>query len=88
MKIYDYAARGRPIVATRFAARLEQEGPPHTIVSDDAHAMAAAILASLQEPPAWSQDRRNWAEQQRWSARWGAWSAAIFGAAQQPPARA
>ncbi len=79
MKLYDYAARGRPILSTRFAARLEQEGPPHLMVAQDARELADAILASRSEPPAWRQERRRWAEHQRWESRWGAWSAAVFG---------
>jgi len=80
MKLYDYAARGRPILTTRFATRLEQEGPPHLIVAEDAREMADAILESRSEPPEWREERRRWAEQQRWASRWPAWSAAVFGA--------
>ncbi len=79
MKLYDYAARGRPIISTRFAARLEQDGPPHLIVAGDAREMADAILASRSEPPQWREQRRRWAEGQRWASRWPAWSAAVFG---------
>jgi hypothetical protein len=79
MKLYDYAARGRPIVTTPFSPRLEQEGPPHLGVCENAPEMADAILASRSEPQAWVQERRRWAEEQRCSSRWEAWSAAVFG---------
>ena len=79
MKLYDYAARGRPIVTTPFSPRLEQAGGPHLRVCENAPEMADAILASRSEPRAWVQERRRWAEEQRWSSRWEAWSAAVFG---------
>ncbi len=79
MKLYDYAARGRPIVTTRFSAELEEQGLPHLRVVDNPREMAEAILASLSEPSSWADDRRRWAEQQRWESRWPVWSAAIFG---------
>ena len=79
MKLYDYAARGRPVVTTRFANDLEMNGPPHLRIADDARAMAEAVVASVREPAAMGSARRRWAEGQRWSARWPAWSAAAFG---------
>jgi glycosyltransferase involved in cell wall biosynthesis len=81
MKLYDYAARGRPIVTTRFADDLETSGPPHMRIADDARSMAKAVIASAGEPPAMGDERRLWAEKQRWSARWPAWTAAAFGGA-------
>ena len=79
MKLYDYAARGRPIVTTRFAEDLESNGPPHLRIADDMRSMAAAVIESVGEPPTMADERRNWAEEQRWSSRWPAWSAAAFG---------
>ncbi len=81
MKLYDYAARGLPIVSTRFSAQLGDEAPPHTYIADDVGEMAEAVLASRSEPPSWREDRRAWAEGQRWESRWAAWSAAVFGLA-------
>lgn len=80
MKLYDYAARGRPIVTTRFSRTLQEDGPPHIRVADNAGDMAAAIVASQGEPDGWIEDRRRWADQQRWVSRWPAWSASLFGA--------
>jgi glycosyltransferase involved in cell wall biosynthesis len=79
MKLYDYAARGRPIVTTRFSERLEQDGPPHLHIAEDARAMARAIVASAKEPAVMAEERRSWARAQRWESRWPAWSAAAFG---------
>jgi len=81
MKIYDYAARGRPIVATRFSRQMEREGPPHVSFVEGAQGMAQAVQASSAEPASWSQERRRWAEEQRWSSRWEAWARAVFGEA-------
>lgn len=85
MKLYDYAARGRPIVTTRFSERLEEEGPPNLLVADDADSMVAAILGACHEPASRVAERRRWAEAQRWESRWPAWSTAIFGPAGAPP---
>jgi glycosyltransferase involved in cell wall biosynthesis len=80
MKLYDYAARGRPIVTTRFSPQLDESGPPHLRVVDDAREMAEGILASREEEASWPGDRRRWAEEQRWISRWADWGAAVFGA--------
>lgn len=80
MKLYDYAARGRPIVATPFAGQLSEQGPPHMLVAGEASELAAAVLASREEPDAYARQRRRWAERQRWAERWDAWAGAIFGA--------
>jgi glycosyltransferase involved in cell wall biosynthesis len=79
MKLYDYAARGRPIVTRRFSAAPEEEGPPHIRVVDNAREMAAAILASRHEADSLAEDRHLWARDNRWAARWPSWSSAVFG---------
>jgi hypothetical protein len=81
MKLYDYAARGRPIVSTRFSADLELDGPPHLRLGSDDASLADAVLGAREEPPARADDRRRWAEERRWTARWPAWSRAVFGTA-------
>ena len=78
MKLYDYAARGRPTVASRFSAELGN-GLPHLRVVDTPREMADAILASCAEPESFAEDRRRWAQEQRWMSRWPAWSAAASG---------
>lgn len=78
MKLYDYAARGRPIVSTRFSADLERDGPPHLSLGSTAEEIARAVLAAEQEPSGWAGQRREWAESRRWEARWPQWSSAIF----------
>src|SRR5581483_8854826 len=79
MKLYDYAARGRPIVSTRFSNTLDAEAPPHLHLADTPDEVLAALRASLDEPPAYATDRRRWAEGHSWDARWAAWSRALFG---------
>jgi hypothetical protein len=85
MKLYDYAARGRPIVSTRISADIERIGPPNTKLVNTAAEMAAAVLASQHEPASWALERRRWAEQRRWSTRWPAWSRAVFGSSEATP---
>jgi hypothetical protein len=79
MKLYDYAARGRPIIATRFGNTTSADAPPHLRLADTAQEVVAALERSRSEPPGWVHDRRRWAEAQRWQNRWPAWSAAAFG---------
>jgi glycosyltransferase involved in cell wall biosynthesis len=83
MKLYDYAARGRPIVTTRFDPSLDAAGPPHVRPADTAQEMVQAIRDAVAEPEGRRRERRAWAEAQRWAERWPAWSSAAFGA---PPA--
>jgi glycosyltransferase involved in cell wall biosynthesis len=78
MKLYDYAARGRPIVASCWDNRLEAAGPPHLLVADGPEAFAAAVLSADAQPPAYADDRRRWAAANTWSARWPTWRAAIL----------
>ena len=80
MKLYDYAARGRPIVATPFDAALPVGDPPRVRVAATPEAMAAAVVEAAAEGDERRRERRAWAEGQRWDERWAAWSGAVFGA--------
>jgi glycosyltransferase involved in cell wall biosynthesis len=79
MKLYDYAARGRPIVSTDWNPRMAETGPPHTLVAAAPEAFAAAVRSAAEEPAAHAQARRAWGAEQTWDARWPAWSAAVLG---------
>jgi glycosyltransferase involved in cell wall biosynthesis len=79
MKLYDYAARGRPIVSTPWEDALAYGGPPHLALGSSADELAAAIIAAASEPPEFAAGRRRWASEHTWRARWPAWSAAVFG---------
>ena len=61
MKLYDYAARGRPIVSTRWCDTLISDGPPHLALAESAEDFAAAILAAAIEPTTFAAQRRRWA---------------------------
>jgi glycosyltransferase involved in cell wall biosynthesis len=77
MKLYDYAARGRPIVATAGAADLgDAVGVRHAAGPD---ALARAIIDAATEPASARASRRAWTADQRWSVRWPDWSAAVLG---------
>jgi glycosyltransferase involved in cell wall biosynthesis len=80
MKLYDYAARGRPIVSTRWADDLGIAGPPGLVLADSAADFAAAVARAGREAPGIARLRREWAESHRWTARWDAWARAVFGA--------
>src|SRR5206468_11618917 len=52
MKLYDYPARGRPIVATRWADGLDVTGPPGMFLAASASEFTAAVNGAEQEDPA------------------------------------
>lgn len=78
MKLYDYAARGRPIVSTRWAPGLAAGGPPYLTLADG-DAFAAAVAAAASEPAGRAREQRAWAEEQSWERRWPAWEQAVLG---------
>lgn len=79
MKFYDYAARGRPVVSTRWTDSLANLGPPHLYLADNPNEFAAAVRQAAAEPFENARERRTWAEQNTWDGRWGAWANAVFG---------
>jgi glycosyltransferase involved in cell wall biosynthesis len=81
MKIYDYAARGRPIVVTD--RRLAFDDAVGVRCARTPNALARAVIEAAQEPAGRRQARRAWAATQRWSTRWPAWSAAVLGPGQR-----
>jgi len=80
MKLYDYAARARPVAVTTASLDGAAQTPPHVLAADSADELADVILAAAAEPEGHAGERRRWAEQQTWSARWATWSDALFGA--------
>jgi hypothetical protein len=79
MKLYDYAARGRPVVCT--SGGLPAIRPPHLYVGETAEQLAASAEAARQERDGRASDRHAWAATNSWSARWPAWWAAVSGRA-------
>jgi glycosyltransferase involved in cell wall biosynthesis len=80
MKLYDYAARGRPIVSTLWADDLRETAPPGTCFADTAQQFAATVARATDDDPGYAAARRTWAEAQSWAFRWDAWAQAVFGA--------
>ncbi len=78
MKLFDYAARGRPIVASRFQEGLGDSGPPGLVLADGATEFAVAVARAGAEPDLASA-RRRWAAEQTWQTRWPRWRRALFG---------
>jgi hypothetical protein len=79
MKIYDYAARGRPTVATCASADGISQVPPHLRLGVDAEELAQHVRDAQEEPAGWAQERAQWAATQSWESRWPQWSSALFG---------
>jgi glycosyltransferase involved in cell wall biosynthesis len=88
LKLYDYAARGRPIVATDGAMAGVTELPPRLRSASSEEELAQAAQESVGEPPEWASERSSWAAAQVWERRWPAWSEALFGKSAPPPAAA
>lgn len=79
MKLYDYAARGRPIVSTRWAPRLAETGPPHLYLASTGAEFASTLLEARAEPAEYALERRAWAAERSWEVRWPAWRRAVLG---------
>jgi glycosyltransferase involved in cell wall biosynthesis len=77
MKLYDVAARGRPIVLTQQATAPPREAA--ALTAHTAEEFTTAVLAAYAEPSGAAAGRRAWAAANRWDARWRAWSAAVLG---------
>jgi len=77
MKLYDYAARGLPIVSTRWSERLADDGPPGLALADGAKAFAAAVAAATGGDRD-AETAVRWAAERTWDRRWDAWSAAAL----------
>ena len=81
MKVFDYCARGVPVVAT--AGHLEDSGdlPPRTWLASGPREMAEAMVAAAEEPAGWAHERIAWAAARTWSRRTDDWLAAVLGSA-------
>jgi glycosyltransferase involved in cell wall biosynthesis len=79
MKFYDYAARGRPMVSTRWFSEAAIERPPHLLLADTAQEMVEAITRGAEQSAVEREDSRAWAASRTWTHRWPLWSAAVFG---------
>lgn len=79
MKLYDYYARGRPVVSSIPAPpSTVADPPPHYLFARDVDGFIDALEVAHEEPPQHALDRRRWAERQTWSARWPSWSRCLF----------
>jgi hypothetical protein len=79
MKFYDYAARGRPIVSTRWFDPSSADGPPHLRLAGTACEFAEAVIAAAGQGDQAAEDRRSWAAERTWRRRWPQWAEAVFG---------
>ena len=79
MKLYDYAARGRPIVSTSWGSPRREDRPPGLRLADTGEGFAEAVPGAADEAPDAARKLRRWAEARSWDARWPAWAGAVFG---------
>jgi glycosyltransferase involved in cell wall biosynthesis len=79
MKLYDYAARGTPIVTTSWSDRLVVDGPPGLLLADDPQSFAQAVTSAAADGQEVRSARRSWAAERTWDKRWLQWSASAFG---------
>jgi hypothetical protein len=78
MKLYDYAARGRPIVSTSWVGDVDP-APPAMYFADAPEQFVDAVMRAMAEDaPGNAELRRAWAEENRWTLRWDAWAEAVF----------
>ena len=81
MKFLDYAARGCPVVSTRWERDIDRQAPPGVWFADTAEDYAAAVRRAAAVDPATVQAAMRWARRQTWEHRWPLWSDAVFGSA-------
>ena len=76
MKLYDYAARARPIVSTPLG--IAGDLPPGLIEADGPADFSEAIVRAAQIPLA-AGPSRDWARRHTWAQRIGPWLDAVLG---------
>jgi glycosyltransferase involved in cell wall biosynthesis len=81
MKIYDYAARDRPIVASAGVVDAELGPVPGLVEAVDAPSFADAVGAALVAAAALPGAARGFAEANDWESRWPAWRDILLGPA-------
>jgi glycosyltransferase involved in cell wall biosynthesis len=79
MKLYDGAARGRPVVVSPGVSSGATEPPPGTYIARGSDEWAAAVLAADGESSEVALARVAWARSNTWEQRWTAWAAGVFG---------
>ncbi|WP_161952693.1 glycosyltransferase [Actinoplanes sp. TFC3] len=80
MKFLDYAARGCPVVSTRWEADLDRQAPPGVWFADAASAFAEAVCEADDIDAVTTESAIAWARAQTWDQRWPLWAGAVFGA--------
>lgn len=78
MKFMDYAARGCPVVSTRWEDDLERQAPPGVWFADTADEFTGAVRDADRNDAGTSRLALAWAEEQTWERRWPLWAGAVF----------
>lgn len=79
MKFGDYAARGRPIVSTRWQPDLAACAPPGTWFASTVDEFAAAVTTAGLADTATLAANVAWARLRTWDHQWPKWASAAFG---------
>jgi hypothetical protein len=80
MKLYDYAARARPIVATRGGLGAHELVAGAGVFEVDSAMDFATTIAGLSSSVDGAADgRRGWLDDHSWSGQWKRWSEVVFG---------
>ncbi|WP_198028942.1 glycosyltransferase [Actinoplanes sp. N902-109] len=80
MKFLDYAARGCPVVSTRWEAEIDRQAPPGVWFADTPRTFAEAVHLADAIDPGTAGSAISWARAQTWEQRWPLWAGAVFGA--------
>ena len=81
MKLYDFAARARAVVATERVTESVGRHASALLVATDPETFADAVRRANCSEPAELLALREWAEGETWAERWPLWAAAAFGEA-------
>jgi glycosyltransferase involved in cell wall biosynthesis len=79
MKFLDYAARGCPVVSTRWDEAIDRQAPPGVWFADTVDDFAAAVLLASRIDDDTAARSVAWARTQTWDRLWPAWAGAVFG---------
>jgi hypothetical protein len=86
MKVFDYAARGRPIVTMVPEMATPADAPPGILTATTPSAYAAQVLAASRESDSMAVATLRWAAANTWSARWRDWSMVAIAAPREQSA--
>ncbi len=79
MKLFDIAARGRPVVVSRGVSTSDGEVPPGTYLANSVETWVEGVKRASSENSGLESDRVAWARSNTWDQRWPGWASAVYG---------